>query len=64
VQSNRPRNWDVAPLMFVGVTVGLLCPLVLAGSSTGLAAVLTFTGLVLSLTAMARWSRRSRRPLV
>lgn len=53
----RPtRHWDVAPLLLVGVVLGLL------GSwmESGLGAVLSLAGFVLLLAALARWVHRPR----
>jgi predicted lipid-binding transport protein (Tim44 family) len=60
VHTARTRSWDIAPLLLAGVVVGLLGPL-LAGAGSGLAAVLSLGGLVLLLTALVRWTRRTRR---
>ena len=50
------RHWDVAPLLLVGVVLGLLGTLV--GSGTG--ALLSLAGLVLVLVGLARWARHPR----
>ena len=54
------RTWDVAPLLVVGLALGLLGQ-VLADSHTGWAALLSLVGLALVLSGLFRWSRRSRR---
>ena len=56
---DRPRSWDVAPLLLAGLVVGLVGPL-LAGAGTAWAAVLSLGGLVLLVTALVRWTRRAR----
>ena len=60
MHTDRTRSWDIAPLLLAGVVVGLVGPLV-AGAGSGLAALLSLGGLVLLMTALVRWSRRSRR---
>ena len=59
MDTSPKRSWDVAPLLFAGVLVGLLGPL-LASAGSSLAAVLSLAGLVLLVTALVRWSRRTR----
>jgi len=55
--SARPtRHWDVAPLLVVGVVLGVLGTWV--GSEAG--AVLSLAGLLLVLVALARWARHPR----
>ena len=55
--SPRPtRHWDVAPLLLVGVALGLLGTWV--GPWTG--ALLSLAGLLLVLVGLARWARRPR----
>ena len=51
------RSWDVAPLILMGVALGLL------GSrwETVAGAVLSFAGLVLLVAGLCRWSWRTRR---
>jgi hypothetical protein len=60
VDTSVKRSWDVAPLLLAGVLVGLVGPL-LAGAGGGWAAALSLGGLVLLMTALARWTRRPRR---
>ena len=50
------RHWDVAPLLLVGVALGLLGTWV--GSEAG--AVLSLAGLLLVLVGLARWARHPR----
>jgi hypothetical protein len=57
------RSWDVAPLLALGVTLGLLGQL-LADTSAGWAGALGLTGFVLLLSGLVRWSRRTRRRMV
>ena len=54
--SARPRHWDVAPLLLVGVVLGLLGTWV--GSRPG--AVLSLAGLLLVLVGLAREARHPR----
>ena len=55
--SARPtRHWDVAPLLVVGVVLGVLGTWV--GSEAG--AVLSVAGLLLVLVGLARWARHPR----
>ena len=51
------RRWDVAPLILVGLALGLF------GSQweNAAGAVLNLTGLVLVLTGLVRWTLRTRR---
>ena len=59
MDTTRPRSWDVAPLLLGGLIVGLVGPL-LAGAGSALAAAVSLAGLVLLLTALVRWTRRTR----
>ena len=47
-------------MLLVGVALGLLGPL-LADSHTGWAAALSLAGIVLLLSGLVRWTRRTRR---
>ena len=56
--SARPaRHWDVAPLLLVGMILGVLGTWVV-GSGTG--AVLSLAGLLLVIVGLARWARHPR----
>ena len=60
VSTSSRRTWDIAPLLVIGVALGLLGQ-TLADSHTGWAGALSLTGLVLLLSGLFRWSRRTRR---
>jgi uncharacterized membrane protein len=54
----RPtRHWDVAPLLLVGVVLGVLGTWV--GAEAG--ALLSLAGLLVVLVGLARWARHPRR---
>ena len=55
--SPRPtRHWDVAPLLLVGVVLGLLGTRVASGTGS----LLSLAGLLLVLVGLARWARHPR----
>jgi uncharacterized iron-regulated membrane protein len=51
------RSWDVAPLILMGIALGLLG----SGWETVAGALLSLAGFVLLLTGLGRWSWRTRR---
>jgi hypothetical protein len=59
VETNRPvsRSWDVAPLILMGVALGLFGSL----WETVAGALFSLAGLVLLLTGLRRWTLRTRR---
>ena len=57
VSQPAARSWDVAPLILLGLTLGLL------GSrwETVVGALLALLGLAILVAGLTRWSRRSLR---
>jgi uncharacterized membrane protein len=54
---SRPnRHWDVAPLLLVGVVLGMLG----SRAESGTGALVSLAGFVLLLVGLARWARRPR----
>jgi hypothetical protein len=51
------RAWDVAPLIVVGLTLGLLA----SRWESAVGAVLSLAGLVLMISGLVRWTLRTRR---